>query len=89
MNDNSWPSGHPDEVEIRAKLARAMEEVPCSSSIRRGDLEKLDRVISLFNAICEFEPTDMYDDMWNLRNHLVPFVPGDEHYDSGCDGDEE
>lgn len=84
--DTSWPSGHPDEAKIRAELARVAREVPCSPTIRVGDLEDLDKVISFFNAMAEHGlVNDMYDNMWNLRNHLVPFVPGDEHYDESIE----
>jgi hypothetical protein len=28
---------------------------------------------------------DEYDDLWNLRNCIQPFVPGDKHYDDEDD----
>lgn len=49
------------------------------------DLAKLDAFISLFDAMAGLFSEDFYDDAWNLRNKLVPFVPGDEHYDSVVD----
>ena len=76
-----WPAGEPNEAEIRAELARKREDVPCASTISRGDLERLDHIISFFDALDGFCGSGFYDDAWNLRNHLVPFRPGDEHYD--------
>jgi hypothetical protein len=55
------------------------EEVPAQISV--DDLAKLDKFISLFDAMAGLFSEDFYDDAWNLRNHLVPFKPDDEHYD--------
>lgn len=89
MDARSWPAGHPDEVNIRAKLARSAEEVPCAPTIRRGDLAHLDEIISFFDAVGNFGLVELYDNAWNLRNHLVPFQPGDQHYDADCAADED
>lgn len=70
----------PDE-EVLANINRGLERIPCRRTITRGDLERLDHIVSFFEALCEFAPCDLYDDAWNLRNHLVPFKPGDKHYD--------
>lgn len=84
--DTRWPAGHPDEARIRAEIAHSLEEIPCSPTISRGDLESLDQIITVLDSLCDNGfTTDLYDDMWNLRNHLVPFVPGDEHYDEGIE----
>jgi hypothetical protein len=90
MTDTSWPAGHPDEAKIRADIARSLEHVPCASTISRGDLERLDKIISLLNALAGLGlDSGIYDDAWTLRNHLVPFKAGDEHYDPECDADAE
>jgi hypothetical protein len=84
MGDTRWPAGHPREAEIRAELARLAEPVPCASTITRGDLERLDNIVSFMEAIGRFTDPSLYDDAWNVRNHLVPFAPGDKHYDEDC-----
>jgi hypothetical protein len=78
--DRRWPAGAEREADHRAELARKAEPVEVST-VRRGDLEGLDRVISLLKAMAE-QGADggHYDDAWNLRNHLCPFVEGDEHF---------
>lgn len=81
----AWPAGHPDEASIRASIAHSLERVPCRRTISRGDLARLDNIVSFFDALGEFAPCDLYDDAWNLRNHLVPFKPGDKHHDPECE----
>lgn len=50
--------------------------------IYRGDLERLDRVITFVEAMAELFSEDFYDDLWNMRNGMVEFQPGDKHYDA-------
>lgn len=83
MSDTSWPAGHPDEVAIRAGMERSAEKIEVT--ITRGDLERLDKIITFTNAVAELFSADFYDDLWNMRNHMVPFEPGDEHYDPEID----
>ena len=64
-------------------FAESEEEIACT--ITRGDLYRLDQIITLFDVLAEHFSCDFYDDAWNLRNHLVPFKPGDEHYDDERD----
>lgn len=80
--DTSWPAGDPNEAAIREEMARDAEMVPCAASISRGYLERLDNIVAFFDAIADFTYPGLYDDAWNLRNHLVPFVEGDAHFDS-------
>lgn len=54
--------------------------------ITKGELVRLDMMVTCFQAMAELFSTDFADDAWNLRNSLVPYQPGDEHYDP--DGDE-
>ena len=76
-------SEDPTVDDHEKQLARLMSqaEIPCSPTIRESDLARLDQIIGFFSAILPWAAVDMYDDAWNLRNHLVPFVPGDWHYD--------
>ena len=77
-----------DAIEIlRASPAAAMgerEEDEITVTIYRDDLEKLDQMISVFDALASAGVEGFYDDAWNMRNHMVPFKPGDEHYDAEC-----
>lgn len=65
-------------------LAERLEEI--TVTITRGDLERLDKMITLFDAMAGLFSDDMFDDAWNLRNGMVPFEPGHEHY--GPESDE-
>lgn len=50
--------------------------------IRRGDLKQLDKIITFVEAMADLFSADFYDDLWNMRNGMLPFQPGDEHYDA-------
>ena len=53
--------------------------------ISPGDLQRLDAVITLLRTLaCDFNP-GMYDDVWNIRQGMVPFQPGDAHFDAEID----
>lgn len=80
-----WPEGEPDQARIEAEIARSLERLVVITT--RGDLARLDRIITFAESMAELWSEDFADDLFNLRNHMVPFRPGDEHYDP--DGDEE
>ncbi len=85
--DTAWPAGAPNEAKIRADIARSLEEVPCSATIMRGDLESLDNIVSFFVAMASFiDCESMYDDLWNIRNRLVPFKEGEQHFNAEACG---
>lgn len=65
--------------ELEALLS--LEEISCSPMVTRGDLARLDRIVTFFEEMIRWGLADMYDDAWNLRNHLVPFKQGDKHFD--------
>lgn len=44
--------------------------------------KNIDRMLRVFNAIAENRAASMSDDLWNLRNRLEPWQPGDEHFDN-------
>ena len=85
MSDEPWPAGHPDEASIRAEMERKAEKI--AVTITRGDLERLDKMITLFEAMAELFTEDFYDDAWNMRNAMVPFVPGDKLFDEPTEGE--
>ena len=72
---SGWPEGHEREAEIRAELARLGERFT-PGEISVGDIEALDRVIALHEAMADHGCEGYGDDLWNLRNALVPFPPG-------------
>jgi hypothetical protein len=73
MSDTAWPAGHPDEAAIRAQMAHDLEVIDVK--ITRGDLKRLDRIIVFVEAMASFFSSDYYDDLWNMRNGMVPFEP--------------
>jgi hypothetical protein len=85
---NSWRERHGLAPFCSREAIRDAEQIPVM--ISRGDLKQIDRITSFFDAIAGYDPCGLYDDAWNLRNGLVPFQPGDEHYDAEAaqvDGD--
>ncbi len=52
--------------------------------VRQADLASLDPIIATLNELAGRSISSMYDDLWNFRNQLVPFAPGDEHFDEEC-----
>lgn len=46
--------------------------------LTKFELENIDELISVFEIL----GGDHYDTLWNLRNRIKPFEPGDKHFDA-------
>lgn len=79
----AWPAGEEGEEEIRADIANSLERLVVV--IRRGDLTRLDKILTCMEAMAKVFDSDMADDVFDLRNGMVPFKLGDEHYDAEAD----
>lgn len=55
----------------------------------RGDFVRLDRMLTLFESMAELFDSGFADDLYNIRNHAIPYKPGEEHYDSEGDEDQD
>lgn len=71
----SWPAGDPNEAEIRAKIDRDLERLVVV--VRRGDIERLDKVTVFVEAMANLFNDGFADDLFNLRNGMVPFKEGE------------
>lgn len=67
----SWPSDTAEELDQLRHLKEGLDEVA----------EGLDPIIKFLWHLNSFSNGDLYDDVWNLRNSIKPFEPGDEHHD--------
>lgn len=83
----SYPDGDPNEAAIKAELDRLGEELVVV--ITRGDLKRLDAVCAFVESMAQLFSEDMADDMFNLRNGMVPFKDGEAKalglYEPGAD----
>lgn len=75
-----------DERLVRIEPRRHVDqrqnakETPLVVLLDTRDIAILDRAITLANVLATHFSSDMADDVWNLRNAILPFQPGDEHH---------
>lgn len=72
----------PYEEELPPNFGEGARDLEWTTvKIRRGDLKRLDKIITFVEAMAQLFSEDFYDDLWNMRNGMIEFQPGDEHYD--------
>lgn len=92
--DKGWEAAldavaYPSHPGLAPAPATQAEERGVVEEITERDLEALDDMIDIARVFAG----DHYDDLWNLRNRIIPFAPGHRHADCehcgqvSCDGD--
>jgi hypothetical protein len=85
--ERSWFPYDPGEDQAVTTSEEILHKLEWTTvKVHREDLPRLDAMVTLFDALAGSGVDDMYDDAWNLRNQMVPYVEGDEHFSGEEDG---